>query len=100
MSNLFSNITVEKTFVSYIITAVHSRILSAKLPLDMLDELTHELQAAEMEISRWKAHQLRSVQQEKGKQHILWNLRQSSVLIFMDWAMKFLPRAYHETQAD
>jgi len=40
VSNLFSNITVEKTFVSYIITAVHSRILSAKLPLDMLDELT------------------------------------------------------------
>ena len=79
---------------------MHRRILTAKLPLDMLDDLTHKLQAVKIEISKWKAHQLRSVQWEKVKQHILQNLYQSSVLSFMDWAMKFLPRAYRETQAD
>ena len=77
-----------------------SRILTVKLPLDMLAELTHELQAVEMKISKWKAHQLGSIQQEEAKQHILQNLCQSLVLIFMDWAMQFLPRAYLKTQAD
>ena len=51
-------------------------------------------------ILRWKAHVLRSVNQERAKQDIIANLQCNSVLIIMDWAMKFLQLKYREKQSD
>ena len=51
-------------------------------------------------ISAWKAHLLRSVNQEEAKQDTLDNLNQESCLIVMDWAMKFLPHHYREQMSE
>ena len=51
-------------------------------------------------INAWKAHQLRSVQQDKARIDALKCLDKTIVLITEDWAMKFLPQKYRETQAD
>ncbi len=51
-------------------------------------------------INAWKAHQLRSVQQDKARIDVLECLDETIVLITEDWAMKFLPQKYREIQAD
>ena len=48
----------------------------------------------------WKAHQLRSIQQDKARLELLENLDESSVLVTEDWARTFLPRRYRESQTD
>ena len=51
-------------------------------------------------ISAWKAHLLRSVNQEDAKQDTLDKLNEGSCLIVMDWAMKFLPHHYREQMSE
>ena len=51
-------------------------------------------------ISAWKAHLLRSVNQEEAKQDTLDTVNQESCLIVMDWAMKFVPHHYREQMSE
>ena len=47
---------------------------------------------AKQDIVSWKAHLLRSVNQEEARLDIVNALDNTSVLLVQDWAMKFLPR--------
>ena len=51
-------------------------------------------------IEAWKAYLLRSVNQAEACLDVLNGLKGQEVLVVLDWAMKFLPRKYHESQAD
>ena len=68
------------------------------------DELKEELRfvmgKAKQDIVSWKAHLLRSVNQEEARLDIVNALDDSSVLLVQDWAMKFLPRKFRESQTD
>ena len=48
-----------------------------------------------MEVAR-----LRSVHQNAAKSEIVDSLKSSQVLLIMDWAMKFIPTSFRETQCD
>ena len=48
----------------------------------------------------WKSHLLRSVNQDSARVEMLEKLDESSVLLVQDWAMKYLPRKYRESQTD
>ena len=50
------------------------------------------------DIDGWKAHILRAAHQDTTKSAVVENLANNQVLIIMDWAMKFLPISYCETQ--
>ncbi|KAK3741485.1 hypothetical protein QZH41_011495, partial [Actinostola sp. cb2023] len=67
---------------------------------DMSDEhrarMTFDYQESVNRINAWKAHLLRSLNQEEGKQDALSQLDDETCLIVMDWAMKFLPHHYRE----
>ena len=67
---------------------------------DELEDLKYDHNHAVQEIQSWKAHQLRSVRQDKARSEILDALDESSVFITQDWAMKFLPQKYRESQSD
>ena len=43
---------------------------------------------------------MRAINQEKSKIDVLDNLTAEQVLVVMDWAMKWLPRSYRETQKE
>ena len=45
-------------------------------------------------VQAWKAHLLRSVNQEEAKQNALTQLDEETCLIIMDWATKYLPQHY------
>lgn len=83
-----------------IMMEIESSLKSSELRDDDRDDLMYTLQQASQAIESWKAHQLRSIQQDKARTSLLENLETSSVLITQDWATKFLPQKYRETQAD
>ena len=51
-------------------------------------------------IAAWKSHQLRTINQEKAKHDAMSALDEQTVLITQDWAMKFLPQHYRESQGN
>ena len=64
------------------------------------DEATYLVKHSRDLIHAWKAHQLRTVRQDQSRLKILRELDSGSVFITQDWAMKFLPRKYRESQSD
>ena len=55
---------------------------------------------AKQNILSWKAHLIRSINQDEAHLDVLQDLDQSSILLIQDWAMKFLPRKFRESQTD
>ena len=59
-----------------------------------------DLMRAKDAIFSWKAHILCSENQEKAEEVALKDLNERSVLIVMDWVMKFVQLRYREKQSD
>ena len=55
---------------------------------------------AKQSILDWKAHILRSSNQEKAKQDLLQNLTTSEAIVVMDWAIKFQQMKFGEKQSE
>ena len=51
-------------------------------------------------INSWKSHQLRPVYQDQARIDAINALGEHSALIVSDWAMKFIPQQYRESQQD
>jgi len=49
-------------------------------------------------IEAWKSHHMRTVRQDQVHLDIFELLQEESILIVSDWAMKFLPEMYRESQ--
>ena len=67
---------------------------------DLRQDHLHDFQRAKNDIQKWKAHIMRSVNQEAAKQDILERLDEFSAFIVMDWAMKFNQTKFREKQSD
>lgn len=64
------------------------------------DEKLYLFQTAKQAIQNWKGHQLRSVRQDQSRLDALERLDESTILVVNDWAMKFLPQLYRQSQQD
>jgi len=64
------------------------------------EELQHDVECAVPKLEDWKSHILRAAHQDAAKSALIDGLLQTQVLIIMDWAMKFLPTSFRETQRD
>ena len=64
------------------------------------DDMMYSFREAVQSINAWKAHQLRSTRQDEARTRILDSLHENSVHVTQDWAMKFLPQKYRESQSD
>ncbi|KAK3712196.1 hypothetical protein QZH41_018426 [Actinostola sp. cb2023] len=67
---------------------------------DIKEELTFLSAQAKKNIIAWKAHLLRCINQDDARLDVLDTLDENSVYLVQDWAMKFLPRKYRESQSD
>ena len=65
-----------------------------------LDELKFNTEQARRNVNAWKAHLLRAVNQDEARINVIERLDENSVFLVQDWAMKFLPRKYRESQSD
>ena len=67
---------------------------------DDSEEAQYLAQHSRGTILAWKAHQLRTVRQDKARLEVPENLDYGSVFLTQDWAMKYLPREYRDSQSD
>ena len=67
---------------------------------DHREDMLYDFANAKKDILNWKAHILRSCNQEKAKQDLLQNLSTSEAIVVMDWAMKFQQMKFREKQAE
>ena len=67
---------------------------------DEKEEFSFKVTQATDNILAWKAHILRSIHQDRAHVELLDMLDETSVLLVQDWAMKYLPRKYRESQTD
>ena len=79
---------------------IGNAVAESPLTEDERDDMQYAFHLAVQAIKSWKAHQLRSLQQDKARSTALESLDESSVLITRDWAMKWLPQKYWDTQAE
>jgi len=61
-------------------------VAESPLTEDEWDDMQYTFRNAVQAIESWKAHQLRSLQQDKARTTALESLDESSVLITQDWA--------------
>jgi len=66
-------------------------LVMAECSDDEKEELAFVIFQAKKSIECWKAHLLRSVNQDECRLDILSSLSASSILLALDWAMKYLP---------
>jgi hypothetical protein len=64
------------------------------------NEMEYVITQSKKNIMAWKAHLLRDINQDEARPNLLRDLDPASVLVVLDWAMKFLPRKYRERQSD
>ena len=64
------------------------------------DEAMYLCQKGKECIIAWKCHLLISVNQDKARLDSIDKLDEHTTLVFNDWAMKFLPQLYRESQTD
>ena len=77
----------------------------AKMPenhvlVDTKEEMEFTVMKAKKHILAWKAHLLRSINQDEARLDIIEALNETSVFLVQDWAMKFIPRKFRESQKD
>ena len=64
------------------------------------DEASYLCKTSVNVIRSWKSHKLRSVHQDQARLDAINALDGLSALIVSDWAMKFIPQRYRESQQD
>ena len=67
---------------------------------DEKEDKLHDVQVSLESIYAWKRHLLRAVHQERARQEVLDEVDSSKIFITQDFAMKFLPRRFKETQME
>lgn len=77
---------------------IESCLSAANLATDLQKELAHDFEQSRKNIHEWKAHIVRAVNQDMSKSNIIENLKSNQALLIMDWAMKFLPQSFRESQ--
>ena len=96
-SSTCSSCEEQRRLLNSAVTAVQN--ISFRSEEEKDDPLYMTQQAVEA-IEAWKAHQLRSVQQDKCRTNVLAFLAETSVFVTQDWVRKYLPRKFRESQSD
>ena len=64
------------------------------------DEALFLANTATLAIQSWKCHLLRSTHQDQARLDVIDSLNPETVFVVNDWAMKFMPQRYRESQTD
>ncbi|XP_062575515.1 uncharacterized protein LOC134237441 [Saccostrea cucullata] len=81
-----------------VIDEISSCLSATNLSIDLQRELEHDFERSRNNIQEWKAHITRTVNQDISKCQIVQNMKSNQALLILDWAMKFLPQSFRESQ--
>ena len=62
--------------------------------------MTYVICESKKNIQSWKAHLIRAINQDEARLSLLQGLDPASVPVVLDWAIKFWPWKYCESQSD
>ena len=82
------------------VNEIEDALKEAECTNDTREELVFVASQAKQHIHSWKSHLLRSTNQDDCRLDIIKELDETSVLLVLDWAMKYLPRKFRESQTD
>ncbi|KAL9960337.1 hypothetical protein ACROYT_G033784 [Oculina patagonica] len=82
-----------------ILTEIQSPVISL-YGEDQKEDLLYDAKQAQDMVLQWKAHILRAENQDQAKQDALRSLPNDSILVLMDWAMKFNQMKYREKRSE
>ncbi|CAC5378167.1 unnamed protein product [Mytilus coruscus] len=71
-----------------------------KVTWENKEAVMYTVEESILAVKKWKAHIIRSRNQEEARSSIVEDMTHTDVVITSDWAMKFLPRKYREGQVD
>lgn len=95
------SITGIKTCIQFIVKPYIQYLLYYRCSdADQQEEIEHDVNTSAPKLDEWKAHILRAAHQDNAKRDIIDHLKLDQVFLIMDWAMKFLPTSFRETQRD
>lgn len=83
-----------------VVNEIEDALKEAECTNDTREELVFVASHAKQHIHSWKSHLLRSTNQDDCRLDIIKELDETSVLVVLDWAMKYLPRKFLESQTD
>ena len=83
-----------------VVNEIEDALKEAECMNDTREELVFVASQAKQHIQSWKSHLLRSTNQDDCRLDIIKELDETSVLLVLDWAMKYLPRKFRESQTD
>ena len=81
-------------------TKLEDALKEAECTNDTREELVFVASQAKQHIHSWKSHLLRSTNRDDCRLDIIKELDETSVLLVLDWAMKYLPRKFRESQTE
>ena len=85
---------------SVVVQEVEFQLDKADMPHEEKEEMKFVVAQSKKNIEAWKSHIIQYINQDEARLDIINALDNSSVLVVLDWAMKFIPRKYRESQAD
>ncbi|CAC5404713.1 unnamed protein product [Mytilus coruscus] len=71
-----------------------------KVTWENKEAVMYTVEESILAVRKWKAHIIRSRNQEEARSSIVEDMTHTDVVITSDWAMKFLPRKYQEGPCD
>ena len=85
------------------LASIQTKISSPSVQLygqEQKEDMLHDAKHAKDMVLEWKAHILRAQNQDQAKQDALRSLDDNTVLVIMDWAIKFTQMKYREKQSE
>ena len=64
------------------------------------EEVQYDIENSLDKVINWRNHCIRSINQDRCKSDLLKEMKENQVLIIADWAMKYLPQTFRETQTE
>ena len=88
--------------LSSVLAEIHAieKMSDSNVSSNVVEEVNFIEGQAKQHIWAWKAHLLRCVNQDEARIKVIDAVDENSVLLVQDWAMKFLPRKFRESQSD
>ena len=79
---------------------IQANLLNSDCTVEQREEMEYIIANCKSSIEGWKSHLLRNSNQDSARHEILDSLDEESVLLVSDWAMKFVPKKFRESQRD
>ena len=91
---------VECSNLTSTLNEIERFIEETKTDKELLDRALKKFRSYRESIVAWKAHLLRSINQDLCRENLLYRLSDNEIYLNLDWAMKFLPVKSREPQSE